>query len=315
MNALLKGAAAAYGAAWELRRVFYARGWRRPERVAARVVSIGNLTVGGTGKTTLALHLGRMLADRGAGFAIVCRRYRPGPAGHGDEELMFAQTFGAARVYAGSVKRDLARRAAADGHAVVLVDDGFSHWQLERDVNLVLLDAQDPWGGGHLLPAGRLREPRRALQRADAVIVSRVARESDAAALIAAGLRYAPAARGAAGRHRVTGVRSRAGMEAERGARVWIVTATGNPMAVECSAREAGLEVAGVSRYRDHHWFSVGEVRAERSRAAAAGARVLVTSKDGVRWPLADAEVLTLEVAWEWLVGGAAIEASIEGAS
>ena len=315
MNAVLAAAAAGYGAAWELRRMFYARGWRRAERVAAQVVSIGNLTVGGTGKTTLTLHLGRMLAGRGAGFAIVCRRYRPGPAGYGDEELMFTQAFGAARVYAGTVKRDLARRAAADGHAVVLVDDGFSHWQLERDVNLVLLDAQDPWGGGRLLPAGRLREPRRALQRADAVIVSRVAAESDAQALIAEGLRYAPAARGAAGRHRVTGVRSRAGVEAGHGARVWIVTATGNPFAVERSAREAGLVVAGVSRYRDHHWFSAREVRAEQARAAAAAARVLVTSKDGVRWPLADPEVLVLEVAWEWLAGGAQIEAAIDGAS
>ena len=315
MNGLRAGAAAAYGAAWELRRTLYARGWRRPARVAARVVSIGNLTVGGTGKTTLTLHLARMLATCGADFAVVCRRYRPGPAGAGDEELMYQQAFGASRVYAGDVKRDLARRAAADGHAVVLVDDGFSHWQLERDLNLVLLDAQDLWGGGRLLPAGRLREPRRALQRADAVIVSRVGPNEDPAALIAEGLRHAPAAHGAAGRHRVTGVRSRAGAQPARGARVWIVTATGNPAAVERSAREAGLYVAGMSRYRDHHWFTASELRAAHARAAAAGAMVLVTSKDAVRWPDGDADVLVLDVAWEWIVGGTAIEARIAAAS
>lgn len=313
MNPLLTGAAAVYGAAWELRRALHASGVLRPERVAARVVSIGNLTVGGTGKTTLALYLGGLLARRSEDFAIVCRRYRPGPAGFGDEELMYARAFGRERVYAGTVKRDLARQAASDGHRIVLLDDGFSHWQLERDVNLVLLDASDPWGGGYLLPAGRMREPRRALQRADAVIVSRVERDADVAGLIAEALRFAPAAHGAAGRHAITGVRSRAGDGAGRGTRVWIVTATGNPAAVEHSAIEAGLEVAGMSRYRDHHWFRAGEVRAERSRAAGAGARVLVTSKDAVRWPDADRDVLVLEVEWRWIAGGPAIESAMYG--
>lgn len=313
MNPLLASAAAWYGAAWELRRALHARGVLRPERVAARVVSIGNLTVGGTGKTTLALHLGGVLARLGEDFAIVCRRYRPGPAGFGDEELMYARAFGAARVYAGNMKRDLARRAASDGHRVVLVDDGFSHWQLERDVNLVLLDATDPWGGGQLLPAGRMREPRRALQRADAVIVSRVRHEKDAAAVIADVLRFAPAALGAAGRHAIIGVRSRGGEVAPPGTRVWIVTATGNPQAVEHSALEAGLDVAGMSRYRDHHWFRPGEMSAERARAGRAGAQVLVTSKDAVRWPDADRDVLVLEVEWQWLAGQSAIESAIAG--
>ena len=314
MSALRDAAAVVYGLGWELRRRLYARGALQPSRVPARVVSIGNLTVGGTGKTTLALHLGRWLRDRGADVAVVCRRYRPGPRGTGDEEQMFVDAFGPERVHAGTSKRELARRAAAAGHAVILVDDGFSHWALERDVNLVTIDAQDPWGGGSLLPAGRLREPRRALERADAVILTRLEPDLDPEPLLAAIARAAPAARLAAGRHRVTGARALDGTPARPATRVWIVTATGNPLAVERSARAAGFEVAGLSRHRDHHWFRAAEVAAERERARAANATLLLTAKDAVRWPpSAAAGVQVLEVEWQWVQGGETIERMVEG--
>ena len=316
MTGLLDAAATVYGLGWELRRRLYARGVLRPSRVPARVVSIGNLTVGGTGKTTLTLHLGKRLVARGIDVAVVCRRYRPGPRGIGDEEQMYVDAFGRARVLAGTRKRDLAWQAADEGRTAILVDDGFSHWALERDVNLVTIDALDPWGGGKLLPAGRLREPRRALQRADAVVLTRLDAALDPEPLLESIARAAPAARLACGRHRVVGVRALDGAPATAASRIWLVTATGNPLAVERSAREAGLEVAGGSRYRDHHWFSAAEARGEHARARAAGAALLITAKDAVRWPRAAAEgVLVLEVAWEWVQGGAAIESMVEGAS
>jgi tetraacyldisaccharide 4'-kinase len=313
---LLGAASALYGVGWELRRRLYARGTFRPERVGARVVSVGNMTVGGTGKTTLTLHLAHRLARAARPFAVVCRRYRPGPEGVADEEMLYVEAFGRERVYAGASKLALARNAARDGRSVILVDDGFSHWPLARDVNLVMLDARDPWGGGRLLPAGRLREPHRALQRADAVILTRVDDGQAGAAALAAVARHAPAALLAAGRHRVIGVRP-LGAEPAPGAeaRVWIVTATGNPRAVVLSAMEAGLAVAGCSRYRDHHWFRPHEVKRELARARAAHAAVLVTPKDAVRWPRqAGSGVLVLEVEWEWVAGGAAIERMVENA-
>src|SRR5439155_8577681 len=104
VSALRDAAAVVYGLGWELRRRLYARGALQPSRVPARVVSIGNLTVGGTGKTTLALHLGRWLRDRGADVAVVCRRYRPGPRGTGDEEQMFVDAIDPERVHAGTRK-------------------------------------------------------------------------------------------------------------------------------------------------------------------------------------------------------------------
>lgn len=309
-GALASVAAALYGAAWEARRRAYAFGLVRPRRVAARVVSIGNLTVGGTGKTTLTLHLARRARERGLRAAVVCRRYRPGPGGRGDEEALYREQLGAEAVFAGRAKRDLALRAAAAGFALVLVDDGFSHWRLERDLDLVVLDARDLWGGGRLLPAGRLREPRRALQRAGVVVVSRLGPGEDPAPLMAEARAYAPGALIGAARHRVTGVRDLEGLPALAGGKALVLTATGNPRAVEVSAHEAGFKVVELRAYRDHHWFAWGEARQALDTAAAAGAVVLLTPKDAVRWPRAapTANVRVLEVAWEWRAAGEAVE-------
>jgi tetraacyldisaccharide 4'-kinase len=326
---LLAGGARCYAAAWELRRRAYAAGWVRAERVPARVVSIGNLTAGGTGKTTLTLHLAERAAARGERSAVVCRNYRPGPRGGvGDETLLYRAALGEARVFSGGRKASLARAAAAAGYGLLLVDDGFSHWRLERDLDLVLLDARDLWGGEALLPAGRLREPRRALQRADVVIVTRLAPGEDPAPHFERVRPYAPAAVLAAGRHRVTGLRPLEGAGGAAPQRVHVVTATGNPDAVTASAKESGLEVVGASVYRDHHWFSAAEIGREAEYAAAARAAILITTKDAVRWRDAArrsalaagdgdgrAAVMVLEVGWEWRVGGDQVEARVFGAA
>jgi tetraacyldisaccharide 4'-kinase len=223
-----------------------------------------------------------------------------------------------AGVYAGARKVDLAARAAADGWPLVLVDDGFSHWALERDLDLVLLDARDLWGGGALLPAGRLREPRRALQRAEIVIVSRLDPGEDPEPVLAQARDAAPAALVGAARHRFARLRP-LDPGAESSApprRVHVVTATGAPRAVERTAREAGLEVASLAVYRDHHWFRPDEVRREGERARSAGAALMLTAKDAVRWPReAAAGVWVAEVEWEWVREGEAIEAWVAGRS
>ncbi len=308
-GALLGAGESLMRAAWDLRRRTYAFGLRSPERVDARVVSVGNLSVGGTGKTTLTIHLARRARAAGLNVAVVCRRYHPGPGGRGDEELLYVAALGQAGVRAGRVKRELSRAAAAAGHDWIVVDDGFSHWGLARDLDIVLLDASDPWGGGRMLPAGRLREPLRALQRAGAVVVTRLARDQDPAPLLEAAHRAAPAAALGAARHRVAGVRGLDGGAPPAG-RVRVVTATGNPGAVRASALEAGLEVVGLASYPDHHWFAVAEARREAARARGDRAQVLVTAKDAVRWPRAVApeEVRVLEVEWAWVTGGERIE-------
>ncbi|MBI5711739.1 MAG: tetraacyldisaccharide 4'-kinase, partial [Candidatus Eisenbacteria bacterium] len=155
-----------------------------------------------------------------------------------------------------------------------------------------------------------LREPLRALQRARALVVSRLAAGEDPAPHFAAAGPYAPAAALAAGRHRVTGARALAGDPPAPGSRVRVVTATGNPAAVARSAGEAGFEVVGLDAWRDHHWFTRAEAAAGRRRAAADGAWTLLTAKDAVRWPAGAPRerVAVLEVAWEWVAGGEAVE-------
>jgi len=319
---LATAGAALYGAAWEARREAYARGWRTPRRVPARVVSIGNLTVGGTGKTTLTLRLAVEARRRGIRCAVACRDYRTDAAGWSDEGYLYRDALGDGTdggVFVGR-KPDCAARAAAAGFELVLVDDGFSTWSLERDLDLVLLDARDPWGGGALLPAGRLREPRRALQRAEVVVVSRLAPGQDPAPLLAEAKEYAPAALHAAGRHAVRDVTPlESGAPATGTRRARVVTGTGNPEAVAATAREAGLEIVGLSAYRDHHWFRAGEIAHELDQAAREDAAVLLTEKDAVRWRAGGgrgggpAPVLVLRVGWEWVTGGDAVERRVLG--
>ena len=298
------GLAALAGAAIEGRRKLYELGILRPERVPVRTISIGNLSVGGAGKTTLVLHLAERARARGIAAAVVARRYRPGPGGRGDEELLYRAAVGQERVFAGRNKRLLARAAAAGGARLVLVDDGFSHWGLERDLDVVLLDRTDLWGGGRLLPAGRLREPVRAIQRAGVVVVTRLAATEDPEPLLAEVRGRAPAAWVAAARHAVAGVRALAGGAwAERGA-ARVVTATGNPDAVAASAAEAGFAPVALAAYRDHHWFTPAEARREHERAA--GGTLLLTAKDAVRWPerAPRERVAVLEARWQWVRHG-----------
>jgi len=319
IGALAGAGAALYGAAWEARRRAYARGWLRPRRLATRVVSIGNLSVGGTGKTTLTLHLARLGFERGLRCAVVCRNYRADRSGMSDEAYLYRQELEdgtTRRVFVGSRKVDQTAAAAAAGCELVLVDDGFSTWSLERDLDVVLLDARSLWGGGALLPAGRLREPRRALQRAHVVVVSRLAAGEDPAPYFEEVRAYAPAARLAAGRHAVREIvpwqRDQVPPATRR---VRVVTGTGNPQAVAATAREAGLEVSSVSCYRDHHWFRPPEIRRELERARAEESAVLLTTKDAVRWvqPSHPTPVLVMRTAWEWVVGGEPVEEMVLG--
>jgi tetraacyldisaccharide 4'-kinase len=176
-----------------------------------------------------------------------------------------------------------------------------------------LLDRTDPWGGGRLLPAGRLREPLRALQRAQVVIVSRLAPGEDPAPILAEVQRRAPAALLAAARHVPAGVRDLAGQPVAAQGAARVLTATGNPGAVAASASEAGFAPVTLAAYRDHHWFTRAE--AEREHAAAAGGTLLLTAKDAVRWPegAPRERVAVLGTRWQWVTGGEAVEARIRG--
>ena len=168
---------------------------RERETAPCPIVSVGNLTTGGTGKTPATQWLARALQKRGLRVGVALRGYGGkigdqgalvsdgthtffGPQIVGDEAALHARNLPGAIV---SVARDRHRAvelALQNGARVVILDDGFQFWSLPRAFDLVLLDAKRPWGNGHLLPAGRLREEKTELGRADAVLLTRVERPS-----------------------------------------------------------------------------------------------------------------------------------------
>lgn len=191
LDLLVPALAALYGMAAQARRRLYGRGWLKVWRLPAPVISVGNLTVGGTGKTPLVAFLGRELQQRGLKVAILSRGYggrrkeltrvsdgeqvRFKPPEVGEEAYWLAKTLPGTIVYT-CPSRYEAGIAAWREHRpdLFLLDDGFQHFQLHRDLDIVLLDAGAPLGNGRLLPAGPLREPADTLAEAQVIVFTRV---------------------------------------------------------------------------------------------------------------------------------------------
>ncbi|HZE63418.1 MAG TPA: tetraacyldisaccharide 4'-kinase, partial [Pyrinomonadaceae bacterium] len=193
---------ALYSVATRLRLAAYRRKLFSVSKLDATVISVGNITTGGTGKTPLADWVCRVLANEGKRVCLLTRGYRrlnPNEQvvvsdGHrvladvqaaGDEPLLLATNLlGVAAVVCNS-NRSAAGQWALDNlrSEVFVLDDGFQHLRLARDLNIVTIDATNPWGGG-MLPYGHLREPLSGLTRADCVVLTRTEEPTDLAALI-----------------------------------------------------------------------------------------------------------------------------------
>lgn len=180
---LLQPLAWLYGAAMSVRRSAFRRGWRRSRRAGAPVVVIGNLTMGGTGKTPLTIWLAKQLLEQGLTVGLVSRGYGRASAGVrvlgaqstwrevGDEPLLLYRRTGCAT----AVARDRVAAAMAlveRGAQVILADDGLQHLPLERDCEIVVVDGSRGFGNGCLLPAGPLREPLARLRTVDALVIN-----------------------------------------------------------------------------------------------------------------------------------------------
>jgi tetraacyldisaccharide 4'-kinase len=297
LHAGLVPLAAAYGAAVGVRGWLYDRGLLRAERVPARVVSVGNLTVGGTGKTPTVLWLVERLLARGRRVAVVSRGYgkrAPGvvvvadgtrvlaSADDGGDEAVLVATRAGVPVVTGERRAAAAALACARfGVDTVVLDDGFQHRALARDADLVLLPAGGLRGG--LLPAGPLREPASALARATAVLA--IADDAESRPAVAA----PPGVPCFVGR-----VRATAGVTATGGtltahdlatlprSRVVAVAGIARPDRFWRMLARLGIDVDERLAFADHQRYGSAEVAAVRS-AAAGGRAVVTTEKDLVK--------------------------------
>lgn len=292
LRSVCRPASWVYSAAVRLRNLGYDRGWFRSERVDVPVISVGNITTGGTGKTPVVGWLVQELSDRGYRPGILSRGYRSLDGVANDEALVLERLCpGTPHVQ----QRDRvagARRAIAEfGCDVLVLDDGFQHRRLQRDLDILLIDAAQPWGYGHLLPRGLLREPMSHLWRADLVCVTRA--ETDR-------LSDLPEILMPLKQHRGTDAVSLMSFEPTRwlcvdgrslplsqfqNARLAAFCGIGNPAAFWKTVQGCGNLVAQRS-FADHHHYTSAELLELDTWRQAVGADWLVTTlKDLVKIP------------------------------
>ncbi len=271
-----------YGVGVRVRVWLYAHGWLKQKRLEGRVISVGNLTVGGTGKTPMVIWLAEQFLAEGKRVAILSRGYR-GANGTSDEiELMKFRlqnrvSFGVGKDRFAEGHR-LESRQAID---VFLLDDGFQHLQLARDLDILLMDASRPLTGEALLPAGRLREPIAAMSRANLIVFTRAETESGTLEAIGKLDQYPVFAAST----RLLGFRRFGGeinlLSADKiGAGPFFAFGgLGNPDAFFRDLENWGLRICAQAVFPDHHRYTERDILAIKQAGRRAGSNAFVTTE------------------------------------
>jgi tetraacyldisaccharide 4'-kinase len=298
--ALLRGGLSvlspAYATLMRARNKRFDWGWG-VRRLARPVVSVGNVTTGGTGKTPVVRWLCERFRDGGIRPAVLMRGYKAEPGERGDEQAMLEDLLNRDGLTPVIVRAEPTRYAGGQAvireHpdvAVLVMDDGFQHRRLDRDFDLVLVDACEPFGYGRVIPRGMLREPLSGLRRASAVLVTR-ANQVDATEVerIVARVRdIHPAASVYRCSHAHVGLRSPEGashsLEELAGRRFYAFAGIGNPAGLEKQLRQLPGELVGREWFPDHWGYAPRDLARVRASAQAAGAGLIVTTeKDWVK--------------------------------
>ena len=294
-----------YGAVTRTRLSMYRRGTFQTTRLERPVISVGNITTGGTGKTPLVEWVARTLAATGKKVCILTRGYGrkdphvqvivsdgyevlASPSEAGDEPYLLATNLkGLAAVISSADRIAAGQEAIKDfGSDCFVLDDGFQHLRLARDLNILTLDATNPWGGGSLLPYGRLRESPEGLSRADCIVLTRCDQAGKLDSLRAEISRLngnAPIFQSEMRTSRVSPLKN--GSEPPiPPARVAAFCAVGNPRSFFEHVRRAGYDLAFQKSFADHHVYSQDEIDAiVREAAALAVTSLITTAKDAVK--------------------------------
>jgi len=294
LRAGLWAASRPYAGAMRLRRWAYRRGLLRSRSAGVPVICVGNLTTGGTGKTPMVAWVVERLTEAGRRPAILTRGYKAAEAGEAgevrsDEARLLRELTGAAVV----VRADRvagAAAAVADGADVLVMDDGFQHRRLRRDLDIVLIDAIEPFGYGHCLPRGLLREGPSALADAHAVVLTH-SDEVPPERLTRLGERVARLARGAShhvGVHRPSAVIDATGAERPLddllGRKVYAFCGLAGPEHFFTTLAGLGARLTGRRALDDHAAYTPELLRRLVAEAKRSEAGILVTTqKDYVK--------------------------------
>jgi tetraacyldisaccharide 4'-kinase len=292
-----------YGAAAHLRARAYRKGILKQQHLDGTVISVGNLTTGGTGKTPMVLWIAERLLAEGKNVGILTRGYRGEkitPAAKNNsvatagttnaitttsDEVRLLQSRLGTRVQfgVGANRYEQGTELAKRGVNWFVLDDGFQHLQLARDVDIVLIDATNPFSGGRLIPAGHLREPRSALARADIVVITRSTRAPAIESAIRrdsnAPIFYAQSKLDAI--HSFTEGQIAGAVAPAALPKLFAFCGIGNPAAFLDDLRNWGLDVVGHQFFPDHHRYSDNDDQKILQLASAACASGLIcTEKD-----------------------------------
>ena len=338
--AFLKGLSFAFAAVVSVRYLLYRLGVLRRHPLGIQVISIGNVTAGGTGKTPVTEIFARTLAAEGRKVAILSRGYRRkeapwwqrmftqviekplvvsdgkhvllDSATGGDEPYMLASNLPGVAVVVDRNRVKAGRYAVKRlGCDTIILDDGFQYQKLRHSIEVVLVDATNPFGNGSLLPRGVLREPARNLKRADIIFLTKC--RGDVSAVKAEIRKYNATAEIVECNHtprvlRDVWSREEFPLDWLKGKTVCTLSGIASPKGFENSLRHLGAKVVWCERYADHHRYDASEILYALNRSADMGADALVTTeKDAVRFPrfeTSPVRCLYLRIAIEILAGG-----------
>lgn len=317
--------AALFGVAVALRRAAYDAGLAPIARLDVPIVSVGNLTTGGTGKTPFCAWLVRALQARGLRPGVLSRGYRSEPGRELNDEGRLL-----ARLCPGVLQVEDKNRARGAlqlvqlGVRSIVLDDGFQHRALGRDLDFVLVDATRPWGlpppatGGSalcaLLPRGLLREPPRSLARADAIVITRAGQCSEhaVAALEAELAALAPGKPLLRADHRARNLSDERGGRRPiadlAGRTVDLLSGIGNPQAFEQSVAASGARIRAHRIFEDHHAYTRGDLEG----LGGEDAWLVTTAKDAVKLEDFGVPYFAFEIELEILSGTAVLEALLD---
>ena len=275
-----------------LRRLAYKLHLRPVRSLPKKVISVGNLTVGGTGKTPFIETLSGMLRKRKLKPVILSRGYGSADGVLSDEYLVLKENLPEVPHYTGPNRyRTGMAVLEKEDPDVFLLDDGFQHWQLERDLDIVMIDALNPYGYGRLTPRGMMREPLGALERADMFVITRSDQvEPKIIKILKESLhKFNPQAGLVISQHRVSSLRHVKTREKKhpdflKGKKVLGFCGIGNPRAFHGMLNHLGAQIAEFHAFRDHFRYTAEIVQLMSKEAKLLGCSVLVTTqKDGVK--------------------------------